>query len=444
MFRAFLAASFVLAVVGTAGVAGHAQPDASSSSPAIAPPAPQLSQLVGFVDARLVRIDDETLRPLTGKGIAVGSGGCAPRAGGSACWTNPPWTSSPDGAKLALARNDSSSVQLVDVNRMRITAAIRLRGGPIGALAWFTGRWMLAVEEVAGERQRVVALDLLKGRVAARRVLGGSVQQLVRTADELIMLLAPAKTIGPARIAVADRRGAVRFVRLERIFSGSKLLGTGSGHRVDARTPGFVVDREGRRAFIVAKDLGAEVDLRTLAVSYHVLKRPRSLLSRLWNWLEPTAAAKQVSGYSRQAQWLGADRIAVSGGDTEQGQHQPAGLLVIDSSDWSVRMFDRGATGFEVVSDALLATGGGWDAATERSIGIGLAAYGFDGGKRFQLFDGEHAWVAQVYDNRAYVGISGQEPLRIVDLSSGQVVGVREQPLPWLLLGPASGWWGDG
>ncbi len=76
---------------------------------------------------------------------------------------------------------------------------------------------------------------------------------------------------------------------------------------------------------------------------------------------------------------------------------------------------------------------------------IGLAAYGLDGGSRFHLFDGEQAWIAQAYGDVAFVGISRRDgradPLRIVDLAGGRVVGERRAPLPWLVQHVASGWW---
>ncbi len=447
MSRASLAASLGLLAVATLGIFGLAQPVARSSPARIAAPASQLSQLLGFSDSRLVRVDPETLRPRPGGRIAVASGGCAPRQGGSACWSYPPWTASPDGARLALARNDLSSLQVVDASRLRVTASVRLSGGPFGALAWLPGGRLLALEEAAGERQRLVVVDLASKRVLARRPLGGSVVLLGRTTQELVILLAPAQAIGRARIAVADRLGRVRFVRIERIVAGSKLLGTGSNHRVDSRLPGLAVDPQGRRVFVIDKSLAAEIDLRSLAVSYHSLERPSSLLARLRNWLEPAAAAKQVSGYQREARWLGGDLIAVSGTDTTDGRYEPAGLLLVDTRSWSVRTIDRGAMSLEVAGDALLATGGSWDAASQRNVGIGVAVYGIQGEKRFQLFEGEHAWVALVYRGRAYVGYVGtaaQERLRIVDLANGRVVGTREEQLPWLLLGAGSGWWGDG
>ena len=444
MFRALLAALVGFAALAVSGAGGVAGSEASSTPAknAAAPAPPQLSRLLGFADATLVGIDPESLRPLSGKGIPVGSGGCAARQGGTACWSVPSWTASPDGQKLAIARNDASSLRLVDVGRMRVTANIRVGGGAIGALAWLMPGRVLAVQEQPGERQRLLAVDLVKQRVAARQSLGGSVQRLARTPDELVMLLAPAQAISPARIAVADRRGGVRFVRLARILAGSKLLGTGSDHRVEVQLPGLAADSDRHLAFVVTESLVAEIDLRSLAVSYHTLDREASFLSRLRNWLEPAASAKQVSGHARDVRWLGGTLLAFSGTDTDQSQMRPAGLFVADARSWNVRRIDPGATGFEVAGDVLLATGGSWDPEQERTSGIGLAAYGFDGGKRFQLFDGQQAWLAQVYGGRAYVGTSGQEALRIVDLANGTVVATRQQPLPWLLLGGGAGWWG--
>ena len=326
---------------------------------------------------------------------------------------------------------------------MRITTSVSVGGGGIGALAWLAPTTLLAVQETAGERQRLLALDLLERTVSRRTSLGGSVQRLARTRTELVMLVARAQAIGVATIAVADRRGVVRSVRLERILAGSKLIGTGADHRVDSRLPALAVDPAGRRAFVIADNQAAEIDLRTLAVSYHTLKARTSFLSRLWSWLEPAAAAKQTNGYFREARWLGGDLLAISGSDTRQGRTTPTGLRIADTRGWSVRVIDREAVSFEVVGDILLALASS-ASPPDRPTGPGLVGYGFDGRARFQLFDGQRAWLALVHGGRAYIGLVGQEaePLRIVDLASEQMVGTREAPLPWLLLGAGSGWWG--
>jgi len=266
MPRALLAVSLVLAVGALCGRAGVA-----------AVPSAQLLGMVGEGQPlRLVPIDPQTLRPLAGKGTEVGSGGCASREGGEACWTVPPWSFSPDGTLLAVARNERTalrSVRLVDVEHLRVTRDLRLGSGAIGALAWLARGRLLALEEVCcSERQRLLAIDVATGRIAARGALGGSVLRVDRTAEKLVMLITPAGSIGPARLAVADKLGRVRFIRLERIFAGARLESV-SPHQVERQLPGLGVDGGGGRAFVVDRGRVAEVDLASLAVSYHELRR---------------------------------------------------------------------------------------------------------------------------------------------------------------------------
>jgi hypothetical protein len=150
-----------------------------------------------------------------------------------------------------------------------------------------------------------------------------------------------------------------------------------------------------------------------------------------------------VTGYYRQARWLGDGVLAVSGSDTEEGRYRAAGLRLVDTEEWRVRTLDPGASGFRIAADALVATGGSWDEAANRSRGIGVSAYDLEGAKRFQLLEGAQVWIAAVYDGRAYVGVAGESgPLRVVDLSTGQVVGTRDDELPGLLLGSDS--WSEG
>jgi len=429
--RALLVTMVGLVALIASGAGGVVAATGPESAPDQPDSEPQLSTLLGFADGKLVGVDAETLRPVSGRQIAIGSGGCAPRSGGTACWSYAPWTVSPDGSMLVVARNDSSSLLVIDARRLRGIRRLPVTHS-VGALAWLTRGRLLAIEEIAGERQGLVVLDLSSRRTIARRPLGGSITSVGRTADELALLLAPARAIGTARLTVADRRGTVRSVRLERIPAGSKLLGTGSQHRVDARNPGLAVDPAQRRAFVVGTTLVAEIDLRTLEVAYHSLERPRSLLRRLHDWLEPVAAAKQGNGYHRTARWLGADLLAVSGADTEQGKVRPAGLLLVDTSDWDTRKIDADTTSFTLAGDLILARG-------DRT---GLIAFELDGGERFRVFGGENAWAAHVYGGRAYVGVAGQDHFQIVDLADGRVVGIRQEPLPSLLQGVGSGWWG--
>jgi hypothetical protein len=439
-------ARHVVSIVSTAAVValvGARNPEAIATFAVEPASGQQLTTLVGFVDGMLRHVDPQRLDPVPGRAVLVGSGGCAASQGGTACWSVPAWAASPNGTRVVVARNAARSLRVVGVSALRVVADVRLGldGGSVGALAWLTPRRVLAVQETFGERQRVLAVDVTTRRVVARRPLDGTVTQLGRTGRELVLLVAPGATIGAAKVAVVDPRGTVRSVRLDRISVGWKLL-AGRGHRLEARSPALAVDPRGRRAFVVAQSVVAEIDLRTLAVSYHSLDRPTSLLSRLRSWLEPVANAKQVSGYHRQARWLGGDAIAVAGTDTKDGRYEPAGLRVVDTRTWRTATVEGAATRFDVAGDLLLATGGRWDPERQQNVGIGVAAYANGVEQRFRLFDGRQAWVALVLGGHAYVGFVGPaaaEPLQIVDLASGRVVGARERPLPWLLVGAAAG-----
>jgi DNA-binding beta-propeller fold protein YncE len=427
MLRSLLAVCLGVAVVA-AGRGDLAKASARPAPVGSVDSASQVSRLLGFANGAIVRIDPGSLQALPGPKIPVGSGGCAARDGGTACWSVPPWTVSPDGKRVAVARNNASSVELIDPTRVRVLARIPIGGGSVGALTWLTRNRLIALQEIGGERQRLLVLDLATRRVVARHPLGGSVQQLAVAGNRLVLLLSPAQSIGPARIAIADAAGALRFVRLGQIRAGSHVLGTGSTFAIETQLPGLAVDPIGGHAFVIDENRVAEVDLAHLGVSYHALLNRR-----------PAAATKEISGHQRDAHWLGDGLLAVSGSNNTRDHTQPAGLLLIDTSNWSVRTFDPDATGFELAGNLLLATGE--RAESGRAVGIGIAAYAFDGGKRFRVLDGQPAWLELAYGGRAYVGVSGQNPLTIVDLKTGAVAGKRTLPLPTLLLGRGAGWW---
>lgn len=453
-----LAAVATVAVVGLTG----AEPGPRGAPAVYAPaPFPPLLGIVGEGRAQaLARIDPDTLRARGGRRVRVGEGGCAPSSGGQACWALPPWSFAPRAPLLALARNDqvlTPSLRVVDVRRMRVRAEVPLASGAVGLLAWLAPRRVLVVQEVCcDERQQLVAVDLARRRGVARRPLGGRVVRAGRTARELVLLVAPAEEIGPARLAVADRTGAVRFARLERMPAGVKLL-PGQDFRIEQSLPGLAVDPNGRRAFVVGPGLVAEVDLATLEVRYHEPEPAASVLSRLLDWLDPVAYAKGATGSMRTARWLGGGLLAVTGADEElvedargreENRIRAAGLDVIDTRDWSVRTFDAGATNVQVAGGLLLATGSSLDPTGRTPRAVGLAAYGIDGRRRFRVFERREVWIRQVYRGRAYVDMSLRKPpwasLRVVELDAGRATR-REPgtPLPWLLLETASGRWDD-
>jgi hypothetical protein len=427
-------------VAGTAaavGLAGSGERPVPVGAQASAPP---VGPLLGIVSerrqARLVRVDPETLRPRAGARVDAGSEGCVPRSGGSACSSLPPWSVSPDRSRLALARHEAGvlrSLRLIDVRRMRVTADVRLTGGAVGLVAWPAPERLLAVQErCCREEQQLLVVDLTRRRVSVTRPLGGTVVGSGWTARELVLLVAPARRIGPARLAIVDAAGEMRFVELGSIAAGTEMVNP-ARHRTRYQTPGLTVDRSGRRAFVVAPERVAAVDLASGAVSHHELERSTSLLSRLRDWLEPVAHAKAASGQTRSAQWLGGGVIAVTGSDESEQRLEPAGLSLVDTGDWSMRTIDRGATAVHVAGDLLLATGSD----------IGLVAYGLDGDRRFQRFEGREVWLERVLAGRAYVLMwdGRRELLRVVDLATGRVRGERPRPLPWLVRDAAWSWW---
>jgi hypothetical protein len=438
MLKTLAAAAIGLVALAVGVVAGFGRSEAFSAPARVVSSAPPVSPPLAISDKRLVHVDPQTLAPLPGPRVDVGSGGCASRGGGEACWSIPPWSFSPDFSRLAVVRNGRfavRSLRLVDVAGLRVAADLRVAGGPVGALAWLGRNRLVALQEVCcSARQRLLGIDVARHRVTVRRPLWGTVLGVARTPREVVLLLAPARGVGPARLAVAGALGTVRVVRVGRIVAGvPHEVGTA---RTRLSIPGLAVDPARRRAFLVQPGLVAEVDLGSLAVSYHRLGRT-SLLGRLHAWLEPDAQAKEGSGPTRSARWLGGGLLAVTGADEQGPRSRPAGLVLVDTPSWRAKTIDASASELAVTGDLLLASGGRTS---------GLVAYGLDGRRRFRLFDGWRAWVNQIYNGRAYVGIfrpdGTQAPFRVVDLTTGRAAGERTLPLPWLLVEASSGWWG--
>jgi hypothetical protein len=266
----------------------------------------------------------------------------------------------------------------------------------------------------------------------------------------LVLLLVPA-TLGPVGLAVAGSDGSYRSVELSRIEAGlSTTEPPNSYHQRD--DAGLAVDRAGGRAYVVAAgDPVAEVDLASLAVTYHVPAQPISLLGRLHDWVEPQAQAKELLTRStRAAIWLGDGRFAVVGMNGTghwttrrlEVKMVPSGLQVVDTRDWSARTVDPRSSDLEVAKNALLTWGLGWDAETQK--GTGLTVYGPRGQKRFHLFGVQPLWGAQVVNGRAFVWKQNLEHgYAIVSLRTGKLVRtIHGRDAPVLLKGSGAPFYG--
>jgi hypothetical protein len=148
----------------------------------------------------------------------------------------------------------------------------------------------------------------------------------------------------------------------------------------------------------------------------------------------PTAEAKQISGPSLHATWLGNGLVAVAGtsysattgknGETQSAT--PLGLRIVDVRTWAERTLDAGAAGFAIADGALLAYGvrSEWSQTAQSVSGMGLAAYGPDGSRRFQLLPRVPVGYVQVNGSRAYGWLYDQSNawhLVVVDVAAGTV-----------------------
>ncbi|HEU0304775.1 MAG TPA: hypothetical protein VFR32_09355 [Gaiellaceae bacterium] len=301
---------------------------------------------------------------------------------------------------------------------------MRVRGNmtfPRGGVpVWLAPRRLLWIDT-----SEVLVMDPDRRRLLATRKLEGRFLDGVRVGAAVALLLAPREGIGPSRLVVVGADASVRSVDLERIRSGWTASFDGSW-------PAVALDPERRHVFVADSDgLVAEVDVATLAVAYHSPSRA------------PTAAQAEPGRRAyRKARWLGDGLLAVSGWDLYesvdvpgriQTRSEPAGLTLVDTRTSRFRMLDERTDSFRFVNRLLLATGNRWDSATGRTVGMGVAGYVLDGSKRFHLFEGKAAWLAEAYAGRAYVFLGGKR-YPIVDLDRGVAVGERRNPPAHLLL----------
>ncbi len=385
--------------------------------------------MVGVVwgedDASFVaRLDARSLEPLPGPRAPLG------HAGGS-------WALSPDGSQVVFA--GYRAIRVIELDRMRVLADIPGRGD-FGAVAWPEPRRVLLATGFNWEiGVDAVAVDPVARRVLFRRSLGGSLLRFVRTERGLLLLLGPrSEGIGAARLAVFSADGSIRVLHLDHVRAGFEHEELEGGFTVDHyRTPALAVDESRETAFVVtAQDVVAEVDLRTLGITYHELREKTSLLGRLRNWVEPPAEAKGASdGSVRSAVWLGNGLLAVAGFDDhasfdhEGNQTQrttPAGVALVDTRTWSKRTLEPAGTAAALAGGLLFAYGSRWNSETGVSEGAGLSAFDRAGERLFRLFGDEPVWDVQAAGPFAYVSFDGSCDGRIVDLRAGEVLGGRE------------------
>lgn len=358
--------------------------------------------------SRLLRVDALTLRPVRGPSVVLGHPGR-------------PWTLSPNGRLLAGATD--SGIRIADVKALRRVGDVRTGARPL-ALAWIAPRTL-----VGFDARGVFTADPLTRRTIAREAVAGELHATAQTTNALVLLLAPKSGTDAARVVVVGTDARPRIVALERIRLTSMTVGADVATVYSA---GLAVDGAGERAFVVAADAPvAEIALGSAAPTYHELQVP--VLRR------PAVRAKVRTGPWRRARWLGNGLIAVSGWDygtcfltcEQLGAHAPAGLKLIDTRDWSVRMVDPGASTFAVAGGVLLAHGTHWVSGSNEVAGMGMTAYDLQGRELFHLFGDERVDDARTVAPYMYVTVG--DVTKVVDLDRRAVVETIEIPLPFAL-----------
>jgi hypothetical protein len=381
---------------------------------------------------KLVRVAPVSLRPLPGRGLRL---------------QEPPeaWALSPDDRRLAAVTDRASVLQLIEVERMRTVGRVRtLARGSTASVIWprRDRLWIVLAASrcCAVGTTTVVTVDAIAQRVVARRRLAGGLARVATSPDGPVLLLAPSALIGPSRLVTVDAAGAVEQVPLDGVSAG--LMPTELAPSVErVRTPALAIDSKGRRAFVLSsRPYVVEVDLRRRRVSGHRLVARTSLADRLRELLEPSAEAYARVGPVRDAAWIGAGSIALSGYDGDavwrsdggvEGERRPAGLHVIDTRDWSIRTLDEHASTFVAAAGLLLTSG---------PEGRGLAAYSPDGDERFHVLDGRQLEIVASAGSLAYVRTPPEPVLQVVDLAQGRVIGASAPGRATLLLERVAGW----
>lgn len=327
---------------------------------------------------------------------------------------------SPDGKVLAVGGNEKGIVEIVDLERMTSLGSIDLSPATYVELLQWTAPDRL-VASLSGEQPQVAVLDPTTRQVVSVHELEGTVVQRAPAGDGLVFLLAPAGRIGPARLAVFEGDD-LRYVDLPQVRAGWEADGEQEDYRARQFIPALAVDPSGSRALVIpAGNRVTEIDLETLATASHDIAQPVSLLERFRNWLEPGAWAKMIDGPDRNAVWLPNGLVAVSGvryvSDGDDVDVTPAGLALVDPSNWSVQRISDAPGWVAFRGGALL--GSAWDESSQAQT---LHVFGQDGTPRFGL-ERQAADLSQVAGDHLYVATEEGARYEIVDLATGETVG---------------------
>jgi hypothetical protein len=238
-------------------------------------------------------------------------------------------------------------------------------------------------------------LDPETGLVVAERAVPDAVLARARLPDGIVLVPGHAR-IGPGRLAVVGPEGARADCRAPADARRGSPARAGHGHHADPRSRGRSGEPAGPR--LGADEPVAEVDLRTLRVTYRVPAPVRSLQAR----------TKIIRGPYRTADRVGDGVLALTGTNAHRvggTRFETAGVHLIDTRTWERRTV---ASRAQVLS------------TTGTTVVVPLAdrpaAFAPDGKERFGVA-GRFGRV-QAVDGRAYAW-RDEEGMLVVDVASG-------------------------
>ena len=413
--------AFVLVVVGLGG----SGTGVSSVAPTSPKSSAELAIVAAYNGSRLAWLDPATLRPLKRPSVALPGGAWDPVV-------------SPGGQYVAVGGVGSTGVRIVDLQRMRLTAQVARRSSQrdLRPLAWPTRRRLLVLDypqNSQGAPEALLAIDPVARKVVGRTVRASTAHAWTEWASagrRLVLLSEQTDRMGPARLVVfGPSAGIIRAADLG-ISAGLWPDGPPSSQFA---APGLAVDPSGRGAYIVDPQGFVRVDLDTFDTTYAQLSESRSLVSRVLGWIEPSAQAKLLAGFSRQATWLGNGPLAVSGAQYAGARSTPAGLQLVDSSTGAVRMIEPRATAHLSAEGLLLAFGAGRDEQAQSESGMGLAAFDLDGNRLWNALASEPVWLVEAAGGYAYVPTpetTFPSGVRVIDLATGEMLRTVRGELP--------------
>ena len=400
--RVLVAAALLTVVVAVSGSSGSA---AEPAAPAYA----TISSTSGGAQT-LVRVDPSTLKPLEGKlaipeGLAFGG-------------------RSPDGRSAVYFAFRQSSVQIVDLEGLQLRRRVPVApaGWRARAAAWLTAdRVAIVVQKMRGsygqivDRRQVVLVDPFAGRVLSRRDVPHQLALTTSVAggDKLVLLLGRGDARGRTfRVVAIDAAGGARETSVD--------LGPAQGLRL----PALAVDPAGSRAFLLAaSERAVEVDLQAMTATTRTITGGGALVSD-----SPLAGRQAIVLPDGNLAFTGHNGQRVKGVEVSR----PAGLGIIDTETWRLRVIDPEASRVSVSGNIVLATSFRIDRAVHRGrpiqkvSGIGIRAYATDGSRLWHRY-GKQPLTATAFRQVALVNRHASPPLGwggsfVIELGQGRLI----------------------